>query len=464
MTRGTLSSSPSSGTNLRHRSRPLFISSGKPVSRVAARISVTTVTVAMVLPLVLLGLLVAETGRGVDAVPRGIVSYGGKGGSSRGPPKFSITKRIHAPGIDLKIKYDSVTGRGYFEANKTKHRKTSRQDNFLEYFPVASQALDQDELLANRLGIVVGALGNTFSQIFFGPNELRSEVTFWCANPNHYDYMQVTINDQDVHYKLDVSKPLLFLTHGWTDNVNRTWVKDIVGDYVTYIGGNICAVDWSRLALVEYNLAARNTPKVGRYLAKFVKFLLKQGFSMDQLTLVGHSMGAHISGIAGAALDGAVPMIVGLDPAGPSFTRPFLVSTDRRLDKSDALFVQAVHTDKNIIGTSTNVGHQDFYTNNGASPQPGCEFPLVNNDTTKAYLQFICSHFKAVEYFRASLNPQHIFEGTNCHSYFYYRRGECSNNTRADFGLYNKRSNLGALYVTIDKTVYPFAKTISRST
>lgn len=43
------------------------------------------------LPLVLLGLLVAETGRGVDAVPRGIVSYGGRGGSSRGPPKFSIT-------------------------------------------------------------------------------------------------------------------------------------------------------------------------------------------------------------------------------------------------------------------------------------------------------------------------------------------------------------------------------------
>lgn len=47
---------------------------------------------------------------------------------------FLSQKRIHAPGIDLKIKYDSVTGRGYFEANKTKHRKTSRQDNFLEYF------------------------------------------------------------------------------------------------------------------------------------------------------------------------------------------------------------------------------------------------------------------------------------------------------------------------------------------
>lgn len=200
--------------------------------------------------------------------------------------------------------------------------------------------------------------------------------------------MQVVINDPNVHYKLDVSKPIMFLTHGWTDNVNKTWVKETVGDYIEHIGGNVCAVDWSRLALVEYNLAAKSTPKVGKYLAKFIKFLLKQGLTMDQVTLVGHSMGAHISGIAGHALDGTVPMIVGLDPAGPAFTKPYLLSEKKRLDKSDAMFVQAIHTDKNIIGSSTNLGHQDFYTNNGASPQPGCEFPLVNNDTTKSYRKY----------------------------------------------------------------------------
>ncbi|KXJ70725.1 hypothetical protein RP20_CCG022310 [Aedes albopictus] len=324
------------------------------------------------------------------------------------------------------------------------------------------QVLDEDELLVNRLGMVAGAVGNTLSQIFFGTNELRSEVTFWCANRDHGDYMQVTINDPDVHYKLDVSKPLMMLTHGWTDNTNRTWMKETIADYIENVGGNACAVDWSRLALVEYNLAAKNTPKVGRYLAKFVKFLLKQGLTMDQVTLVGHSMGAHISGIAGHALDGTVPMIIGLDPAGPAFTKPFLLPESKRLDKSDAVFVQAIHTDKDIIGTSLNVGHQDFYTNNGASPQPGCEFPLVNNDTTKSYLQFICSHFKAVEYFRASLNRGNIFEGTNCNSYNNYKRGECTKNSRSDFGLFNNKLALGPLYISIDKTVYPYAKSIAR--
>ncbi|XP_055587451.1 phospholipase A1 3-like [Uranotaenia lowii] len=388
----------------------------------------------------------------VDAVPADVAI------------RKNIVKYVTGNGVNYKIHYDEQSGKVTASKVGKDDQVTGRQDGILDYFPVASQALDQDELLANRLGMVVGAFSNTLSQLFFGINEVRSEVTFWCSNADHADYMQVFVNDPNLHRKLDVTKPIMMVTHGWTDNVNRTWVKEIVGDYIQHIGGNICSVDWSRLALVEYNLAARNTPKVGRYLAKFVKFLLKQGFSMDQVTLVGHSMGAHISGIAGAALDGVVPMIVGLDPAGPSFTKPFMVSTEKRLDKSDALFVQAIHTDKNIIGTSTNVGHQDFYTNNGASPQPGCEFPLVNNDTTKAYLQFICSHFKAVEYFRASLNRENIFEGTYCNSYYYYRRGECANNTRSDFGMYNNKQALGALFIAIDKTVYPYAKSISRST
>lgn len=35
---------------------------------------------------------------------------------------------------------------------------------------------------------------------------------------------------------------------------------------------------------------------------------------MDDITLIGHSMGAHISGFAGAYLNGKVQMIIGLDP------------------------------------------------------------------------------------------------------------------------------------------------------
>lgn len=53
---------------------------------------------------------------------------------------------------------------------------------FLSLSAARPQVLDEDELLVNRIGMVAGAVGNTLSQIFFGTNELRSEVTFWCAN------------------------------------------------------------------------------------------------------------------------------------------------------------------------------------------------------------------------------------------------------------------------------------------
>lgn len=53
-------------------------------------------------------------------------------------------------------------------------------------------------------------------------------------------------------------------------------------------------------------------------------------------------------------------------------------------------------------------------------------------------VQFICSHFKAVEYFRASLDRQNIFEGTACSSYYSYKRNDCSAGTKDDFGLFNK--------------------------
>lgn len=64
------------------------------------------------------------------------------------------------------------------------------------------------------------------------------------------------------------------------------------------------------------------------------------------LYLVGHSLGAHISGytakmIRKIQMPWIVSRITGLDPARPCFE-----NTDRflQLDKSDALFVDVIHT------------------------------------------------------------------------------------------------------------------------
>ena len=60
----------------------------------------------------------------------------------------------------------------------------------------------------------------------------------------------------------------------------------------------------------------------------------------------------------------------GLDPASLYFI------TDRtsfRLDESDAQYVDVIHTDAGLFGTTLASGHTDFWPNGGSS-QPGCFF------------------------------------------------------------------------------------------
>lgn len=69
--------------------------------------------------------------------------------------------------------------------------------------------------------------------------------------------------------KTDVSsirkRQTYFLTHGYTDYINLTWIqeaKDILlkkGDY------NVFAVDWRVPAFLDYATSSRNTQPVGKF-------------------------------------------------------------------------------------------------------------------------------------------------------------------------------------------------------
>lgn len=61
------------------------------------------------------------------------------------------------------------------------------------------------------------------------------------------------------------------------------------------------------------------------------------------------------------------------DPAYPGFDGP---NARRRLNKTDARFVDVIHTNaryglNNAVGLEIPLGHADFYPN-GGSIQPGC--------------------------------------------------------------------------------------------
>ena len=83
--------------------------------------------------------------------------------------------------------------------------------------------------------------------------------------------------------------------------------------------------------------------------------------------------------------------LTGLDPAGLYFTT---VSSDFRLDESDASYVDVIHTDAGVLGTNRRDGDVDFYPN-GGSRQPGCLFKckLRRSKSSHPLLFFFLSFF-----------------------------------------------------------------------
>lgn len=198
----------------------------------------------------------------------------------------------------------------------------------------------------------------------------------------------------------------------WADELRDSWLKleDV----------NVIQVSWSHSNKILYPSAVSHTPLVARqitvmlhYLAELNDIHLRDDQFTKNIHFIGHSLGAHIGGFVGKDLGGDLGRITGLDPAGPAFDT---VSSEYRLDRSDARLVDVIHSNRghmkkintaggflvkgiyNIIyhlphirsmvqslmsdysggadtawfGIDQQIGHVDYYLNNGRN-QPGCE-------------------------------------------------------------------------------------------
>lgn len=196
----------------------------------------------------------------------------------------------------------------------------------------------------------------------------------------------------------NLMNPTRFIIHGWINDrfspVN-TMIRDA---YLQNNDLNVIVVDWGLGAFTEYMMACSNIFGVGLVVADFIDFLVVDGGMLHQdLTIVGHSLGAHVAGIAGRNIqNGRAKTIVGLDPAGPLFTTNLF---QLRLSSSDADYVEVIHTNAGLFGYPKPLGDADFYPNYG-SYQPGC-------------LILSCSHSRSYEYFAESINSMNGFWSVN---------------------------------------------------
>jgi len=121
---------------------------------------------------------------------------------------------------------------------------------------------------------------------------------------------------------------------------------------------------------------------VSKLLTDLLHVLIATGTALETLHLIGFSLGAHVVGNAGATIPSArVNRITGLDPAWPDFS---LGEVDKRLDSTDANFVDIIHTKSGHLyegGLSflPPIGHVDFYPNGGRQ-QIGCNMHPISAD------------------------------------------------------------------------------------
>lgn len=224
-----------------------------------------------------------------------------------------------------------------------------------------------------------------------------------------YDHGKIR-NNEVKEREFNKDQPTYVITHGFTANgklndndaINdKDWVKNKAQAYRDENpDANIIVVDWEEAAALDqnaisniqsdfieggivgasiendlidvYKKAAHNTPEIGQQLGDK---LIELGVNPNNTELIGHSLGAHVSGAAGARYyertGEKINAITGLDPAGPGFQpnetlfEKYFLETDmvpHKLDSSDAEHVVAIHSSISF-GYEPDLGDLDLHLN-----------------------------------------------------------------------------------------------------
>ncbi|KAH9629682.1 hypothetical protein HF086_001495 [Spodoptera exigua] len=161
----------------------------------------------------------------------------------------------------------------------------------------------------------------------------------------------------------------ILLIHGYAGGDDTLPIVVLRDAYLRRGGYNVFMLDWGALCQPPcYVAAVHNLRPVARCVAEALATLRRAGLRTDNLTCVGHSLGAHLCGIIANYLTFRLNRIIGLDPA-----RPLIRSAPAlRLDPGDARAVHVLHTNAGRYGEGARLGHADFCLNGGRS-QPYCE-------------------------------------------------------------------------------------------
>ena len=190
-------------------------------------------------------------------------------------------------------------------------------------------------------------------------------------------------------------------------------------------GAKACFTGFNPRGTMVVGCAAPNIFSAGVLLGRAM-VAVKKAHPAVRVTCVGHSLGAHVCGMAGKVYSAETPAskiekIIALDACGPMFDTVFGLATKAsnwRLKPSDAVFVHGIHTSSAPTtqrlyhaGTYNPVGHLDVYPGDTATPgdaQPMCAKSFMRTAHLSPADNMKCNHASAYQYLFDSIkNPGH---------------------------------------------------------
>ncbi|KAI5634140.1 lipase domain-containing protein [Phthorimaea operculella] len=307
---------------------------------------------------------------------------------------------------------------------------------------------------------VKGLIGVKYDQIDTGEEPDLNKLTLDFITPAYTITFNIKYADQTIPEAKDFNEDqkLYIFIHGFTDKPTKEPFTNIRKALFSQGKSNVIALDGSKFIGSMYLRSTTYVRFIGEKLGKVLASMVDHGVDPAQIHVIGHSLGAHIASFTGKTftkLTGKkVARITGLDPAGPCFGR---LDEELRLKKTDADFVDVVHTDGLVKGLLEAVGDVDYYPNAGQE-QPGC-------------LTTHCSHHRAWQYFTESVVNQQAFPAVKCDSWEDFKKGSCEDllsfrvghRDISYMGFPSKPGTTGKYYLQTDDKI-PFSLGINGTT
>uniref|UniRef100_A0A1I8PI98 Lipase domain-containing protein n=2 Tax=Stomoxys calcitrans TaxID=35570 RepID=A0A1I8PI98_STOCA len=285
----------------------------------------------------------------------------------------------------------------------------------------------------------------------------HENVTFWLYT-NQTQSTPLKLDPLNLSPELfQPAKPLYIVIHGYTGDRDYSPNSYIRPALLESQDVYVISVDYGPLVPYPcYFAAVENLPLASKCLGQLINNMVERNIVVnDDIHMIGFSLGAQVAGQTANYLNRRLKRITGLDPAKPMF---ITVGSERKLDATDAEFVDVIHTDVLGRGMLRSMGHVDFYPNMGPY-QPGCRTDNMDDPGS-------CNHDRAPQYYAESIRNPEGFWSYACPSWLHNLFGLCNPYSNDEImGHRVKRSASGSYFLrTNEKPPFAMGKQIAQST